>query len=334
MVSKSGLDVQVVALTSDEAEQAGPPAGGYLSEWAGWPAIFLVNLPICVLALAIGYRGLPGRSGTTNLRGFDITGAVLMLAATSGLVVLGSFERIAGSYVLAPAILVLSVIATIAFIRRERRAADPLIPPTIFTSPGLSRSIIITGIGGVALFGTLTFVPLAVIAGTGYDVSTVSTLLVALTAGQLVITATFSIVARNFPRMVPWGRIGIVLGMVGLSLLAALPLVSAWPDSIILGIAIAGLALAGASLGLLMQAYTLLGITTAPPEHFGSAMATLTLARQLGGSIGAAVFGWLLITMSGSANATVVILGLAVLLLAVGLAVAPRGRDEPEAERK
>lgn len=81
-----------------------------------------------------------------------------------------------------------------------------------------------------------------------------------------------------------------------------------------------------------MQAYTLLGITTAPPEHFGSAMATLTLARQLGGSIGAAAFGWLLITMSGSSDATVAILTVAALLLAIGLVVAPRRRDEPEAE--
>ncbi len=315
------------------AALAGPPAGGYLAEWAGWPAIFLVNLPVCALALAIGYRGLPGRSGTTSLRGFDLTGAALMLVATSGIVALGSFEQIASSPVLSVAILALSLLATIAFVRRERRAADPLIPPAIFASQGLSRSIIVTGIGGVALFGTFTFVPLALIAGTGYDVSTVSTLLVALTAGQLIITATFSVVARKLPRMVPWGRLGLILGVVGLGLLAILPLANGWPSPVVLSVAVAGLALSGAALGLLMQAYTLLGITTAPPEHFGSAMATLTLARQLGGSIGAAAFGWVLITMSGSSDATVAILGLAALLLAVGLVVAPRHRDEPEAER-
>ena len=314
------------------AALAGPPAGGYLSEWAGWPVIFLVNLPVCVLAIAIGYRGLPGKSGTTSLRGFDLTGAVLMLVATSGIVVLGSFEQVASSPVLAVAILALSVLATIAFARRERRAADPLIPPAIFASRGLSRSIIVTGISGIALFGTFTFVPLAVIAGTGYDVSTVSTLLVALTAGQLIITATFSVVARTFPRMVPWGRLGLILGVVGLGLLAILPLANGWPSPVVLGVAVVGLALSGAALGLLMQAYTLLGITTAPPEHFGSAMATLTLARQLGGSIGAAAFGWLLITMSGSSDTTVAILTVATLLLAIGLVVAPQRRDEPEAE--
>jgi predicted MFS family arabinose efflux permease len=312
------------------AALAGPPAGGYLSEFAGWPAIFLINVPVCVLALTIGYGGLPGRSGAAGRRGFDVAGAVLMLVPTSCVVVLGSFEAVAGSALVAPMILVLAATATVALVRRERRAANPLIPPTIFAAPGLARSIAVTGIGGIALFGTFTFVPLAVIAGTGYEISTVSTLLVALTAGQLVVTATFSIVARRFQRMAPWGRLGLVLGVVGLGLLAVLPLASTAPKVLVLSIAIAGLALSGAALGLLMQAYTILGISIAPPAHFGSAMATLTLARQLGGSIGAAAFGWLLITMSGSTLAIAAVLGVAALLLATGLVIAPRRHDEAQ----
>ncbi|MFI7547963.1 MFS transporter [Actinoplanes sp. NPDC049599] len=314
------------------AALAGPPAGGFLSGFAGWPAIFLVNVPVCVLALALGYHGLPGRSGTAGLRGFDLAGAALVLVATSCVVVLGSFEAVAGNAVGAPMILVLAAVTTIVFVRRERRAADPLIALTIFAVPGLARSIAVTGIGGIALFGTFTFVPLALIAGTGYDVATVSTLLVALTAGQLVVTATFAIVARTFPRMAPWGRLGLVLGVVGLGLLAVLPLAGAAPTFFVLSVAVAGLALSGAALGLLMQAYTLLGISVAPPAHFGSAMATLTLARQLGGSIGAAAFGWLLITISGSTVAITAVLGVAAILLAGGLGIAPRRQDEPLAK--
>ncbi|MDQ7911006.1 MFS transporter [Phytohabitans sp. ZYX-F-186] len=189
--------------TTAVAALAGPPAGGYLSELAGWPSIFLVNVPICGLALAIGCQGLPGRAGTARLRGFDVAGAMLLLVATSCAVVLGSFEPLASSPVVAPAILALAAVAAIAFVRRERRAADPLIPPAIFATPGLARSITVTAIGGIALFGTFTFVPLAVIAGTGYGISTVSTLLVALTAGQLTVTAAFSIVVRRFLRMAP-----------------------------------------------------------------------------------------------------------------------------------
>lgn len=310
------------------AALAGPPTGGYLAEAAGWPAIFLINVPVCMLAVAVGYLGLPGRSRTAALHGFDITGAALMLVATSCIVVLGSFEPLAGSPVLATAILALAAVAAVAFVRRERRAPDPLIPPAIFAVTGLARSIAVTAIGGIALFGTFTFFPLAVIAGTGYDLSTVSTLLVALTAGQLAVTASFSIIARKFSRMAPWGRLGLLLGVAGLGLLALLPLIAGVPDPVVPAIAVAGLALSGAALGLLMQVYTLVGISTAPPEHFGSAMATLTLARQLGGSIGAAAFGWLLITMSGSTHALTAILGAAAVLLVAAIGFAPRPRDE------
>jgi hypothetical protein len=95
-------------------------------------------------------------------------------------------------------------------------------------------------------------------------------------------------------------------------------------------VALVGLAPAGAALGLSMQAYTILGLATAPPAHVGSAMATLTFARQLGGSLGAAAFGWLLIVLPTSPTALSVVLGAAVLTLVVGLALAPRRSDEPE----
>lgn len=315
------------------AALAGPPAGGHLSELAGWPAIFLINVPVCALALALGYRGIPGGTGTATLRGFDVAGALLLCTATSCLVVLGSFESLAKSPVAATVILGLAVVAAIAFVRRERRAADPLIPLTIFAEPGLARSITVTAIGGISLFGTFTFIPLAVIAGTGYGVSTVSTLLVALTSGQLAVTATFSIVARRFTRMATWGRLGLILGIAGLGQLAVLPLIDTAPRATALTLAISGLAFSGAALGLLMQAYTLLGISTAPPQHFGSAMATLTLARQLGGSIGTAAFGWLLITLPDPAHAITAILGTAALLLLTATIAAPRSRHEPATEQ-
>lgn len=76
----------------------------------------------------------------------------------------------------------------------------------------------------------------------GYDVTTVSTLLVALTAGQLGVTATFfHRLARKYSHMVPWGRLGLILGVFGLGLLAGLPLLTATADPVVLCIAVAGL---------------------------------------------------------------------------------------------
>jgi hypothetical protein len=78
-----------------------------------------------------------------------------------------------------------------------------------------------------------------------------------------------------------------------------------------------------------MQAYTLLGLATAPPTQFGAAMATLTFSRQLGGSIGAAALGWLLLAVPDRTAGLVAVLAAAALVLLVALPLAPRRSDEP-----
>lgn len=290
---------------------AGPPVGGLVAVAWHWSAIFLINLPLCAIALVFGVAGVPSvRSGS---RRFDVLGTVLIACMASGVVLLGSFERLANSLVWAPVLLVVAIGGAVCFVVVERRVSDPLIPPALFAVPALARSIAVTGLSGIALFGTFAFMPLAVIARTGYDATTVSGMLVALTGGQLAVTSTFSVVARRFPRLASWGRLALGMGAAGLGSLA-LALV---PGPVA---AIAGLTLSGAALGLSMQAYTLLGVTTAPRAHFGSAMATLTFARQLGGSLGAAVFGWLVIVVPDGVS---VALCVAAVVLVTGLVVAP-----------
>jgi predicted MFS family arabinose efflux permease len=297
------------------------PRGG------GWPAIFLINVPVCLVVVVLGVCGLPAGGTASRLRGFDVLGTVLVAVVAASVVLLGSFEGVASSPVWAPVLVGLAGVGAVGFVACERRAADPLIPPSLFASRGLARSIVVTGLSGIALFGTFTFVPLAVMAGTGYEAAAVSGVLVALTGGQLAVTATFSVVARRYPRMVLWGRLGLGLGVIGMGLLALLPHLGA---ALAVTVALVGLVLSGAALGLSMQAYTLLGISTAAPAHFGSAMATLTFARQLGGSLGAAVFGWLVIVLRESPAALSVALGVAAVVLAIGFVVAPRVSDEPE----
>jgi predicted lipid-binding transport protein (Tim44 family) len=73
-----------------------------------------------------------------------------------------------------------------------------------------------------------------------------------------------------------------------------------------------------------MQAYTLLAQATAPRASFGAAMGTLTFARQLGGSLGTAAFGWLLLTIPGHGRALAIILAAAAVVIAAATPIAPR----------
>jgi MFS family permease len=297
---------------------AGPPVGALLAAGPGWRWVFLANLPLAALALALGVRGLPGRRPATT-RGFDVAGTLLVVLGGGSVVVLGSVSGLPG-----PAQVLLAVLAIAAagaFVLVERRVPAPLVPPALFARPGLARSITVTGLAGVALFGSFPFVPLAVAAATGADTAAVGGLLIALTGGQLLVGVLFSALARRWSRMVPWGRLGIGSGGLGLALLAAAP----WLGG---PAAVAGMALTGAGLGLCLQAYTLLGQACAPPDAFGAAMATLTFTRQLGGALGAAGLGLLLPLLPGPAGPAAA-LAVAAAVLLVALPLSPRRADEP-----
>jgi MFS family permease len=303
---------------------AGPPVGALLAAGPGWRWAFVINLPLCAVVLAIGVRGLPGRRPDAG-RGFDVAGAALVVLGGGCVVLLGTSEALATGPAAGPLVLV-ALLAGALFVRVQRRSATPLIPPGLFAAPGLARTFAVTGLAGVALFGCFTFVPAAVAAGTGLGTGAVGALLVALTGGQLMVGLVFAGLARRWSRMVPWGRLGLAIGVLGLAGLAAVPQLDG-PSTVV--VAIVGMALTGAALGLCLQAYTLLGLACAPPADFGAAMATLTFSRQLGGSIGAAALGWLLLAVPDRTAGLTAVLAAAAVVLLVALPLAPRRADEP-----
>ncbi|HJP77925.1 MAG TPA: MFS transporter [Pseudonocardiaceae bacterium] len=283
----------------------GAPLGGLLTAVAGWRAIFLVNLPISAMALALGSRTIPRRSGPAR-RPFDVLGAIMITIVGAAVVVLGTVPPL-WTLLLAG----IAVLAATTFVLVERRAASPLVPPALFADRGLTRAIAVTALSGVALFGTFTYVPLAIGAGP----ATTGLLLLPMSAGQLVVTSSFAVLTRRKPRIAAWGRFGLALGVLGMLGIAAIPLFG-------LVAGLLGLAGAGAALGLSMQAYTLIGQAQAPRDLIGAGMATLTFARQLGGSLGIAIFGWI----SAGASLPAAFLTAAA-ILAFALIIAPR--DDP-----
>jgi MFS family permease len=292
---------------------AGPPVGGLIAGQLGWRWIFGLNLPICLIALVIGFAGLPGRNDSAPRGRFDIPGAVLVAVGGASLVALGSGENL-GWWSLA--LVLVAVVAAIALVRVERRSASPLVSPRLFTIPELARAITATGLSGATLFGTFTFMSLAIVAATGSGPTETGLLLVAMTAGQLVPTVLFSLLVKKFPDLAGWGRIALVAGVAGMVLIA---LAISLPS---LALLVCGLVLSGAALGLSMQVYTLVVQSAAPKDAIGAAVATLTFSRQIGNVVGIAVFGWVLVLLP--VGGLMAIFALAAAITLAALLTAPR----------
>jgi MFS family permease len=328
LVRRQGWMTGVFAVSS----VAGAPVGGFLAGSLGWRWIFLVNLPFCVAALVLGAGSVPARPAGRDRKGrFDLAGMALVAAAGTGIVILGSSTTLATSPVWAPLLAVISAGAVAGFVRAERRAESPLVPPQVLADPGLRRSAVVTLCSGVALFGSFTFVPLALTEGAGTHPATTGLLLLPMSIGQLVFTSGFAVLARRWPSIAAWGRLGLALGVAGMAAMVVVPALTPGTGRTVL--AAAGLGLAGAALGLSMQAYTLIAQARAPVGIMGAAMATLSFARQIGGSAGIALFGWIVLLVTGPAGLTVVF-ALAALALAVALLAAPDSSHDSAPARR
>jgi MFS family permease len=305
---------------------AGPPAGAFMATAWGWRSIFYVNLPICVIALLVGVWGLPKEKGQGSLKRFDYPGALAIVVAGSALVGIGSSTTIARNPAYAVPLLVVAALAVIFLVWWERRVSEPLIPPGLFRIETLRQTLTTTLVIGITLFGTFTFVPLALISGARIGTETVGTMLLALTIGQLVIITFFSVLVRRNRNLAMWTMLALVMGIVGLALLTILPLLS---HSAAIAVAVIGLALAGAALGLSLQVLTLIGQASATPEQIGQVMGTFTFTRQLGGALGAAGFGSVILLAPEGATGPAVVLGIATVLLLL-VTLLGRPRDVPE----
>jgi EmrB/QacA subfamily drug resistance transporter len=126
-----GLAVGSWAAFSGVAVAVAPFLGGWLLAVASWRAIFLVNVPLAVLVVAIGLRQVPESRDTSNDGPLDWWGGVAGVVAL-GLITFAIMQRTPRGVAEIAALLVLAVVAVAAFVWRERAAAVPLLPLGLF----------------------------------------------------------------------------------------------------------------------------------------------------------------------------------------------------------
>jgi len=269
----------------------GPVVGGLFAGQGsilgitGWRWVFLVNVPIGIAALVVVTRNLHLRHERRESR-IDWWGALSLVLAVVPLLVVAEQGRVWGwdsgraltSYVV-------GVLGIAAFIGVERMMGeDALIPLRIFKLRAASVTILGSVVVGVALFGSITVLPQYMQIVHGASPTKAGLLMLPMVLGMVsagIVTGQITSrtgVIRIFP------IVGSFLGAVALMLLS---LVGA--DTSLLWVS-AGLLLLGLGLGQCMQPLTIIIQNAVPPRDIGVATSSATFFRQMGGTLGVAVF--------------------------------------------
>jgi MFS family permease len=138
----------------------GPTLGGLLTVTVGWRAVYWVNVPVGLVAMIAGRYLLPRTRQFSRPERFDWPGTLLLVAWTSGLLLVLSVASGLSLPVWATALFAALTLAGLAaFIRREVSTGHPLIPVWLLRSAPLARALAGAACGYLALFGPLVLIP-------------------------------------------------------------------------------------------------------------------------------------------------------------------------------
>jgi EmrB/QacA subfamily drug resistance transporter len=270
---------------------AGPLLGGWFTDGIGWRWAFWMNVPLGILAIAsaMSFLRLPEVPRTRPR--LDVAGMVLLAVASTCLVlttVWGGTTYRWGS----PVIIGLiggTIIAALAFVSVERRAAGPIMPPHLFRDRNFNLTTVAGLITGIAMFGALAYLPTYLQMVTGAGATKAGFLMIPMMAALLVSSvASGQLVSKTgLYKLLP--IVGTLLVSVSLVLLSTMtPSLPVW---VLCGY----LAIMGIGLGMSMQILILIVQNSFPISQVGTATASNNYFRQIGASLGSAVVGSLFV---------------------------------------
>ena len=139
----------------------GPVLGGWITDTIGWRWVFYVNLPPGLLALAVLPLVLPHGARRANAR-IDFWGALTSAIAIVALLLALEFASTGAGWTSPPVLggLLVAVVAFAIFVPVELRAAEPIIPLTLFRNRTLTASVLVAFMTGVVLLGVSLYTPL------------------------------------------------------------------------------------------------------------------------------------------------------------------------------
>ncbi|WBP89119.1 DHA2 family efflux MFS transporter permease subunit [Kitasatospora cathayae] len=269
----------------------GPITGGLLIEHFWWGSVFLVNVPIVIIAL-IAMVILVPESKDPNPGALDPVGVLLsivgLVALIYGIIKGGELADFTAFAAWGPTLL--GVVALAAFVLYERRIPFPALDVTWFRNKVFSASVVVVGVIFFALMGVSFFGVFYIQSVRGYSALQAGLLMLPLAVAQLLFAPRARLVVERLgvAATAAGGMVLVALGFVGYTMLTATTPI--WV-LIVLGLVM------GSGMAHVMPPVTVAIMGSLPREKAGAGSAVNNTFRQVGGSLGVAVLGAVLSTV-------------------------------------
>jgi len=330
-----GLSAQIVMVYFGLS--AGPGLGGILADTLGWHWVFLVNVPLGLLAAAVTLAAVPRDEIIVAKQPFDWAGALtFMVALTSLFFLMGSGKGrqwLPGDDAI---LFVVFLFSAGAFVALELRRQEPMLDLKLFKSRFFSAATTSAMINYIGYSALAFMVPFYLVDGIGYGATNAGFLIMAMPVGMMIFAPFSGWLADKVGPWIP-ASVGMALLAGGIFLVSRL---GATPSQ---NEIVARLMLAGAGLGLFSSANNSAIMGEVPMDRQGVANGVVSTARQLGMMLGVAAttaifrarypfysaLGDARATMAAVEDALLVVSGIIVLGALTSLV---RGREEAQSE--
>lgn len=268
----------------------GPTAGGWITDHLSWRWVFYVNMPIGLIALGVLIFLMPSLTQPMRNAKIDFIGAALLIV---GVVPLMLGLTWGGSQYdwNSPQIIGLmggALVALVAFFFYERwleaRGGQPIVSPSLFKNNVFAASTVIIMLSGMAMMGSIYYIPLFLQGVTGVSATNSGVVLTPMMLTAMAASIVSGLLVARTGKYKIFALAGAVISVVGSFFLLHLDVHSTSADVII------AMLVLGLGMGTAMSLYNLI-VQNALPKRIGEASAGMTFFRQIGSTIGLAAMG-------------------------------------------
>jgi EmrB/QacA subfamily drug resistance transporter len=289
---KRGKYMGIVTSVYGLSSIIGPLLGGLITDNFSWRWIFYLNVPVGILALAIIVFAMPNFKTEGQKKSVDYSGTIAIILALVPMLLAFTLAGNSSSWLSVQIIgmFVFSIAMLALFVFFESRSKNPIIPLSFFRTRSINVTLFVAFLTNGIMYAAIMYIPYFAQGIIGTTATTSGTITAPMMLGSLIASALTGILTSKFGKNKVFVFVAFILMAVGTGLLSTMSANTPYFQVILFMIIL------GLGIGINMPIANTNTQNSVPPQQISSATATVQFFRNIGGTIGSAIYGTIMTT--------------------------------------